>query len=157
MKLLQARKHERLERGHIPDVIAGWTPRPNVPFSQWAKLPAQGSSDSTEHAAGGADKEKELRRLAQKGAVRLFNAIKAAQTTEQSVEEGTAPSRTSAIKDEARRSIKEASPAGSVASSIVAGKPGLVIADKGRANILGSRGRQEAREPYHASPLLVPC
>lgn len=89
LKQLQAKKHEREERGHVADVIAGWTPRPNTPFSQWNRIDLEtlqndGSANPDAQSLGGAEKEKELRRLAQRGAVRLFNAIKAAQSTEAS-------------------------------------------------------------------------
>lgn len=173
LKQLQAKKHEREERGHVSDIIAGWTPRPNIPFSQWAKLEKKPNNNDDgkgptglveyfgdnvgEMSTGGAEKERELRRLAQKGAVRLFNAIKAAQSTAEDIEAGgSGETRTAAIKNEsaaARRAIKEGSPAGSVISNAskatTAGTDatGSVVAgDRKGANLLGSRGKQEARE-----------
>jgi len=152
LKLLQANRHEREERGHVSDVIAGWTARPNVPFSQWNRIDesnATAVATTSEHAAGGADKERELRRLAQRGAVRLFNAIKAAQST--TAEQTAAPStststRTASIKGSAARAIKEASPAASVASmvSTKTSQDPLQSADKKKLNLLGGRGKQEA-------------
>lgn len=138
---LQAQKHEREERGHVRDVIAGWTPRPNVPFSQWNSIDDTDAESKVEYALGGAEKEKELRRLAQRGVVRLFNAIKAAQYTEETVNK----SGVAAIKAEeptsSRQAIKDGSPAPSATGSIAGVQPVT------RApNVLGSRGRQEARE-----------
>ena len=154
-KQLQASKHEREERGHVSDVIAGWSARPNIPFSQWNRLEGESSSSSAQQASieygqGGAEREKELRRLAQRGAVRLFNAIKAAQTTEADVLAGGGPaSRVASIKNESGagsgRAIKEASPAASVASA-AAGSTNAGGPVSRQANMLGSRGKQEARE-----------
>lgn len=141
-KVLQAQRHEREERGHVKDIIAGWTPRPNVPFSQWNKIDDATVEENAnlEYAIGGAEKEKELRRLAQRGVVRLFNAIKAAQYTEEAVTKGNsvpsiAPAGRLAIKD------KDASPAPSANGSGAAAAP-----VSRAANVLGSRGKQEARE-----------
>ncbi|KAI9606274.1 hypothetical protein KEM48_001984 [Puccinia striiformis f. sp. tritici PST-130] len=73
-----ATRHELQERGHIKDVIGGWTPRPAVPFSEWL---VQGNRKWSDEGAyvGGASQETTLRRLAQTGVVKLFNAIRAAQ------------------------------------------------------------------------------
>ena len=68
---LQNTKHERQERGHVKDVIAGWGPRPAVPFSQWNNV--EGDHEWT---VAGAEGEKVLRKLAQRGVVKLFNAIR---------------------------------------------------------------------------------
>ena len=146
LKSLQATRHDREERGHVADVIAGWTARPNLPFSQWSRV-SKGKA-STEYMSGGADKEKELRRLAQKGAVRLFNAIKVAQSTEKTAESATAPTRQAAVKSVARNQLKEASPTGSLTPSVVSSKPSLSIAgsDRNKSNLLGTRGKQEARK-----------
>ncbi|KAK9897344.1 hypothetical protein P389DRAFT_194969 [Cystobasidium minutum MCA 4210] len=136
---LQAQKHEREERGHVKDVIAGWTPRPNVPFSQWNTIDPTDSN--VEYALGGAEKEKELRRLAQRGVVRLFNAIKAAQYTEETVNKtgGVAAIKAEEAGSSSRQAIKDASPAPSSTGSIAGMQPVT------RApNVLGSRGRQEA-------------
>lgn len=134
---LHAQKYEREERGHVKDVIAGWSARPNVPFSEWTSIDT--SDDKTEYSIGGAEKEKELRRLAQRGVVRLFNAIKAAQYTE----ETGSKSSVAAIKaeDAASRAIKDASPAPSASESVV----GMLPVTRA-SNVLGSRGRQEACE-----------
>lgn len=136
---LQAQKHEREERGHVKDVIAGWTARPNVPFSQWNGVDA--TDDKTEHGIGGAEKEKELRRLAQRGVVRLFNAIKAAQYTEEAVTKSGVAAIKADEGSSAGHAIKDASPAPSAAGSI-AGQGPVTRAP----NIMGSRGRQEACE-----------
>lgn len=166
LKQLQANKHEREERGHISDVIAGWGPRPLVPFSQWSKAEVasggsggDASADSGSGAAsvglGGAEKEKELRRLAQRGAVRLFNAIKAAQTTEAApnalARAGASSSRLAAIKGEAAGgSRRSSSPAGSVTSATSAAgraSPGPAPLEgtiNRNPNMLGTKGKQEA-------------
>jgi hypothetical protein len=138
-KALHAQKHEREERGHVKDVIAGWTARPNLPFSQWHGVDTYEDGEdkaNVEHAAGGAEKEKELRRLAQRGVVRLFNAIKAAQYTEEAATANPAI----ATSTSASRAIKDASPAPSATGSIAAGPVSRA------GNLLGSRGRQEARK-----------
>ena len=146
MKALQARRHEREERGHVPDIIAGWTPRPKIPFSQWSKLDGIRAED-TELASGGADKERELRRLAQRGTVKLFNAIKAAQTTATSADAGTAVVALPAPRPaSAGRAIKEASPAVSVAPSVASTATGIASAHSRSANLLGTKGKQEACE-----------
>lgn len=138
---MQAQKHDREERGHVSDVIAGWTARPNIPFSQWNSVNLNEQDNNVEYALGGAEKEKELRRLAQRGVVRLFNAIKAAQYTEETVSK----SGVAALKaDEgtSRQAIKDASPAPSASGSNGAGLQPVTRA----SNVLGSRGRQEARK-----------
>lgn len=156
-KQLLANKHEREERGHISDVIAGWSARPNIPFSQWSRLETEDAPQTVEYGQGGAEREKELRRLAQRGAVRLFNAIKAAQTTEADVLAGGS-GRVAAIKADtgaSRRAIKQASPAASVAST-AAGSTAPAGGPVGRqANMLGSRGKQEARKSLIGITLLL--
>lgn len=101
----------------------------------------------TELASGGADKERELRRLAQRGTVKLFNAIKAAQTTAIKAESGAAvvalPAPRSAA---ASRAIKEASPAVSVTPSVASNAAGIASAHSRSANLLGTKGKQEACE-----------
>lgn len=160
LKLLQANRHEREERGHVSDVIAGWTARPNLPFSQWNRID---EGDATvEYTTGGADKERELRRLAQRGAVRLFNAIKAAQSTATEASAAAAPAttRTASIRASASRAIKEASPAASVAStgSAKLAEDPLASADKRKLNLMGGRGKQEACEwSFLARYLTLPC
>ncbi|KAL7005956.1 hypothetical protein EMMF5_004497 [Cystobasidiomycetes sp. EMM_F5] len=150
-KALLASRHEREERGHVADVIAGWTGRPKIPFSQWNKA-SSSNIDGIDTLSGGAEKEKELRRLAQKGTVRLFNAIKAAQATtlpDTATASTSSHPRLSALRDESasstQRAIKQASPAASVASSAA---PSISVASGNahsrQANMLGSRGKQEA-------------
>lgn len=136
---LQAQKHEREERGHVKDVIAGWTARPNVPFSEWNSIDA--TSDKVEFGIGGAEKEKELRRLAQRGVVRLFNAIKAAQYTEEAVTKSGVSAIKAADAPSSAKAIKDASPAPTTSGSAA----GLLPVTRA-PNVLGSRGRQEARK-----------
>jgi len=75
LKFLQATKHEQQERGHVTDVIGGWTARPAKPFSQWSNYQDDVDQDE-ERTLGGAEAEKVLRKLAQRGVVKLFNAIR---------------------------------------------------------------------------------
>ena len=76
-KSLLATKHEHQERGHVSDLIAGWTPRPALPFSQWAKHKEGTATEwKGESLVGGQEHEAALRKLAQKGVVKLFNAIR---------------------------------------------------------------------------------
>lgn len=146
---LTAQKYEREERGHVKDVIAGWTPRPNVPFSQWNTIDTTDPNSQVEYAIGGAEKEKELRRLAQRGVVRLFNAIKAAQYTEETVTKSGGVAAIANTEEEtsssSRQAIKDASPAPPAG---IAGMQPVTRAP----NVLGSRGRQEAREYIRISP-----
>ncbi|CAH7675800.1 Rrp15p-domain-containing protein [Phakopsora pachyrhizi] len=74
-----SKRHERQERGHIRDVIGGWTPRPALPFSEWLIQDQDKGSLNNGDLVGGASHERSLRRLAQTGVVKLFNAIRAAQ------------------------------------------------------------------------------
>lgn len=80
LKLLQANRHEQREHAHVKDVIAGWGPRPKKPFSQWTAAEMSSDwvppSDPDQFVPGGADGEKVLRKLAQRGTVKLFNAIR---------------------------------------------------------------------------------
>lgn len=123
----------------MKDVIAGWKARPNVPFSEWSSVDV--TDDKVEYAIGGADKEKELRRLAQRGVVRLFNAIKAAQYTEESATKSGVAAIKAAETQSSARAIKDASPAPSAMGSTA----GLLPVTRA-SNMLGSRGRQEACE-----------
>lgn len=82
--LIRETKANHLARGHVRDVIAGWGSRPAIPFGTWDSTTArefdraQNGADG-ENVETGAEREKRLRRLAQRGVVRLFNAIGAAQ------------------------------------------------------------------------------
>lgn len=143
---LHAQKYEREERGHVKDVIAGWAPRPNVPFSEWTSI--DNTDSKVEYAIGGAEKEKELRRLAQRGVVRLFNAIKAAQYTEETVTKSGVAAIKADDSTSAGRAIKDASPAPSAAGSVA----GMLPVTRA-SNVLGSRGRQEAcKHPVLLAP-----
>ncbi|KAM0755198.1 hypothetical protein T439DRAFT_377554 [Meredithblackwellia eburnea MCA 4105] len=130
-KLIRDTKSLHLARGHVRDVIAGWSARPPLPFSQWESEDARRFAVA-QHGAGkvesGAEREKRLRKLAQRGVVRLFNAIAAAQG---------APERK---EREERRSGK--SEAGSVVGerSVEGGESKTLR----RPNVLGGRGKGEA-------------
>jgi hypothetical protein len=115
-------KHIQLERGHVKDVIGGWAPRPSKPFSEWADV--QETTVVGEGEMGGAEKERELRRLAQRGVVKLFNAIRAAQGA---VDEAKAPVKPKKVSD---------APAKEATSAV----------EQKAFNILGSKGKEAARE-----------
>jgi hypothetical protein len=84
----------------------------------------------------GAEREKRLRKLAQRGVVRLFNAIGAAQG---------APDK--AAREEKKRQKELASQGGSVATTTVAElMEGAGTTKLRRPNILGGRGRAEGCE-----------
>ncbi|KAK4690842.1 hypothetical protein P7C70_g9479, partial [Phenoliferia sp. Uapishka_3] len=81
-KLIRDTKASHLARGHVRDVIAGWGARPNVAFSLWDSKSARqferaqrGEEKEGVVVETGAEREKRLRKLAQRGVVRLFNAI----------------------------------------------------------------------------------
>lgn len=80
LKLVQHQRHEQREHAHVKDVIAGWGPRPKKPFSQWTTQETSRDwvppSDPDQFVPGGAEGEKVLRKLAQRGTVKLFNAIR---------------------------------------------------------------------------------
>ncbi|GJN93576.1 hypothetical protein Rhopal_006633-T1 [Rhodotorula paludigena] len=82
--VLRETKAQHLARGHVRDVIGGWGSRPPLPFSQWESESARAferarRGGNLEDDETGAEREKRLRKLAQRGVVRLFNAIGAAQ------------------------------------------------------------------------------
>ena len=121
------------------DVIAGWGARPALPFSQWESTSArefERAQNGEVEGETGAEREKRLRKLAQRGVVRLFNAIGAAQGAPLKAE-----------KEEAKKRKREAgeSDAGSTATTTVGieGPGGKVLR---RPNVLGGRGKGEARE-----------
>lgn len=140
--LIRETKANHLARGHVRDVIAGWGARPALPFSQWESTSAreferaQNGEVEGETGETGAEREKRLRKLAQRGVVRLFNAIGAAQGAPLKAE-----------KEEAKKRKREAgeSDAGSTATTTVGieGPGGKVLR---RPNVLGGRGKGEARE-----------
>lgn len=125
-------------------MIVGWGARPNLPFSQWDSVSArafaraQNGDGEDGGAETGAEREKRLRRLAQRGVVRLFNAIGAAQG---------APAK--ADKEEAKKRKREAgleSEMGSTATGYTGvgaeGEEGKKTLR--RPNVLGGRGKGEA-------------
>ena len=129
-RLVQFTRHEREERGHVQDVIGGWGPRPAKPFSEWSTDGAD--DDGVDRAAGGAEHERVLRRWAQRGVVRLFNAIRAAQVTDQGAQAVDGLRRKANIGPPAATNAPEAAlPAGGV--------------DQARVNLLGTKGKEQAR------------
>lgn len=139
--LIKETKANHLARGHVRDVIVGWGARPGLPFSQWESASArefyraQAGEVVGEVTESGAEREKRLRRLAQRGVVRLFNAIGAAQGAPDKAE-----------RDEAKRRKLEAagSDAASTATTTIEGKAGGNVSR--RPNVLGGRGKGEACE-----------
>lgn len=144
--LIRQTKAEHFDRGHVRDVIAGWAARPALPFSQWESASARrfakaragltaGEEDLVDET--GAEREKRLRKLAQRGVVRLFNAIGAAQG---------APVR---AEEESRKRLR-GEEVGSEAGEQRALGPGESIGPGGRItrrpNVLGGRGKGEARK-----------
>ena len=94
-------RRAREERAHVTDLIAGWGPPGELPRSQddqASKIKIEEDADAlTEWLDQGGNQgyERRLRKVAQRGVVKLFNAIRAAQTTtaeelEQAESKGTA-------------------------------------------------------------------
>ncbi|KAI5474592.1 hypothetical protein MNV49_002767 [Pseudohyphozyma bogoriensis] len=132
--LIRETKASHLARGHVKDVIAGWGSRPALPFSLWESESARRfekaqRNGEEEVVETGAEREKRLRKLAQRGVVRLFNAISAAQG---------APER------EEKKARKDG---GSETASVAATEGGEPQAPGGnvkrRPNVLGGRGKAE--------------
>lgn len=138
--VIRETKAAHLARGHVRDVIGGWGPRPPLPFSEWESKAAR---DFERAKRGGtlvdegetsAEREKRLRKLAQRGVVRLFNAIGAAQ--------GVAGKDKDVEEQEKRKklAIKATAKDGETESQAVSRRP----------NILGARGKNDARESHLA-------
>ncbi|KDE04439.1 hypothetical protein MVLG_05153 [Microbotryum lychnidis-dioicae p1A1 Lamole] len=136
--VLRESKAQHLAQGHVPDVIAGWGARPPLPFSLWESSQARdfeharrgGDSSLSEVVESGAEREKRLRKLAQRGVVRLFNAIGAAQGV---------PDRLDREDVKRRRTIE----------SVATGLPRIGNGPLGgtiarQPNVLGGRGKAEA-------------
>lgn len=149
-KKTAAARHERQERGHVKDVIGGWTPRPAVPFSEWL---VQNSQHQRQEGllTGGVSQEKVLRRLAQTGVVKLFNAIKAAQKAcENGVDEAVPVSLSGAQKRKLKKLTGEhATSAKTVRTAAKAAAEDQEQSEdtavkRSKPNVLGSRGKQEA-------------
>lgn len=146
--VIRETKAAHLARGHVRDVIGGWGPRPPLPFSEWESKAARdfeaakrGGKLSVEEGETSAEREKRLRKLAQRGVVRLFNAIGAAQ--------GVAGKDKDVEEQEKRRKL-----AVKVTAKDGEGE-GAAPTISRRPNILGARGKNDARESSSppASPL----
>lgn len=150
--LIRETKSEHLARGHVRDVIVGWGARPQLPFSQWdnsnarsyslarAGTLSQGLQGTGVEAEGetGAEREKRLRRLAQRGVVRLFNAIGAAQGAPAKAEE----------EEKKKRKADAMSEMGSTATTTVGAEDGPQGKLLRRPNVLGGRGKGETCELF---------
>ncbi|GAA6059172.1 hypothetical protein JCM10212_005517 [Sporobolomyces blumeae] len=131
--VIRETKAQHLSRGHVRDVIGGWAARPPLPFSQWESQQARdfeaarrgGSLD--DGVETGAEREKRLRKLAQRGVVRLFNAIGAAQ--------GVTGKDKELEEQEARKKAAVKLGAEQIASGGTVNR---------RPNVLGGRGKGEA-------------
>ncbi|BGP19165.1 hypothetical protein JCM10213_006489 [Rhodosporidiobolus nylandii] len=136
--VLRETKAQHFSRGHVRDVIGGWDARPPLPFSQWesksardfeaAKRGGRLEADET-----GAEREKRLRKLAQRGVVRLFNAIGAAQ--------GVAGKDKEIEEQEKRKKL--AVKVGVADGTTTAGLNPTGTVNR-RPNVLGARGKGEA-------------
>ncbi|GAA5985073.1 hypothetical protein JCM10908_002513 [Rhodotorula pacifica] len=133
--VLRETKAAHLARGHVRDVIGGWGPRPPLPFSEWESKAARdfetakrGGKLSVEEGETSAEREKRLRKLAQRGVVRLFNAIGAAQ--------GVAGKDKDVEEQEKRRklAVKVTAKEGGEGEPTISRRP----------NILGARGKNDA-------------
>ncbi|GAA5905092.1 hypothetical protein JCM8208_007681 [Rhodotorula glutinis] len=138
--VLRDTKAQHLARGHVRDVIGGWGPRPPLPFSQWDSASARrfeaakrGGRLEAEDNETGAEREKRLRKLAQRGVVRLFNAIGAAQ--------GTVGKDKDVEEQEKRKKL-------AVKVGVKEGANGPATNPTGglsrRPNVLGARGKNDA-------------
>ena len=131
--VIRETKAQHLSRGHVRDVIGGWGARPPLPFSQWESKSARDfeaarRGGSLDEGETGAEREKRLRKLAQRGVVRLFNAIGAAQ--------GVTGKDKELEEQEARKKAAVKLNAGEIASGGTVNR---------RPNVLGGRGKGEAR------------
>ena len=135
-------KRRREERCHVKDVIGGWG-APGVPppmededgnIIETAPATGDEAERLQEFATQGGSQmyERKLRKVAQRGVVKLFNAIRAAQTTtEDDLEEVEAK----------QSAAKGAAKASSAASSASSNKAGLAskdarLADLSKSNFL---------------------
>ncbi|GAA5894972.1 RRP15 family protein [Sporobolomyces salmoneus] len=130
--VIRETKAQHLSRGHVRDVIGGWGARPPLPFSQWESKSARDfeaarRGGSLEEGETGAEREKRLRKLAQRGVVRLFNAIGAAQ--------GVTGKDKEQEEQEARKKAAVKLNAGEITSGGTVNR---------RPNVLGGRGKGEA-------------
>ncbi|KAK4053429.1 hypothetical protein OIV83_001594 [Microbotryomycetes sp. JL201] len=138
--LIRDTKAQHYARGHVRDVISGWGPRPPLPFSLWESKQARdferarrgeaGQDAVPEGVENSAEREKRLRKLAQRGVVRLFNAIRAAQG---------APERAQWEEKLIQKKIEGKDENGQEAGE--SGAPGGKVTR--RPNVLGGRGKGE--------------
>ncbi|EGG10463.1 uncharacterized protein MELLADRAFT_60183 [Melampsora larici-populina 98AG31] len=142
-KRTASKRHELQERGHIKDVIGGWTPRPALPFSEWLV----GRKGIEIEMVGGVGHEKVLRRLAQTGVVKLFNAIRAAQNVVE--DEAGQPFAPVSLSGAQKRKLNKLAGSKPLEKSVEHEKEekdqtneGLV--SKTKSNVLGSRGKEQA-------------
>lgn len=85
-RLALEKRKEREERAHIKDVIGDWGPPGSLSYAGYAPLSGPALDAWTEQG-GAKGYERRLRKTAQRGVVKLFNAIRAAQsTTEDDIE-----------------------------------------------------------------------
>ncbi|GAA5972578.1 hypothetical protein JCM11641_001907 [Rhodosporidiobolus odoratus] len=136
--VLRETKAQHFSRGHVRDVIGGWGARPPLPFSDWESKAARDferarRGGNLEADETGAEREKRLRKLAQRGVVRLFNAIGAAQ--------GVAGKDKEIEEQEKRKklAVKVGVADGSTTASL---NPTGTVSR--RPNVLGARGKGEA-------------
>lgn len=94
-RLALEQRREREERAHVRDVIGGWGPPGRLP-SQHTDAEAPETLEWLEQG-GTKGYERRLRKVAQRGVVKLFNAIRVAQETSMDdVDKARANKRTSA-------------------------------------------------------------
>ncbi|KAG0150390.1 hypothetical protein CROQUDRAFT_668533 [Cronartium quercuum f. sp. fusiforme G11] len=139
-----SKRHELQERGHIKDVIGGWTPRPALPFSEWLIKP-DGPNRQEVSMVGGVTQEKALRRLAQTGVVKLFNAIRAAQNVADTEIDATAPINLSGAQ---KRKLNKLAGSKSLNKSTLEKEEvrdeSETVVSRVKPNVLGSKGKEQA-------------
>lgn len=79
-RLALEQRREREERAHIKDVIGDWG-APGVHAASMKNATSSAAIDAWLENGGTKGYERRLRKTAQRGVVKLFNAIRAAQTT----------------------------------------------------------------------------
>lgn len=121
-RLALAAKRKREDRARVTDVIGGWGAPGELPktfegdekFAEITNEPLQSSKEEQKKLKAWLDEggvqgyEKRLRKSAQRGVVKLFNAIRAAQNTTEADLEEQDVERKSSSKNE--KSIKENGP-----------------------------------------------
>lgn len=148
--VIRETKAAHLARGHVRDVIGGWGPRPPLPFSEWESKAARNFEQAkrggklVDEGETSAEREKRLRKLAQRGVVRLFNAIGAAQ--------GVSGKDKDIEEQEKRKklAVKVTAKDGGEGDS-----QGKTLSR--RPNILGARGKNDAREYLVVFSLVHGC